>query len=419
MTSRKDLRIAVVGGGMVGVACAVKLQRAGLKVDLFEAASRFGELGAGVGFGPNALRALKGLGLYDAMLARIGEEPNMEPFQFVSEREGHEMIYDVTECRRPVFLEAVTSLLDAERVHFNRRLKSISQSLKLGHTTSTLHFLDGSTFEVDAVLGADGIRSTTRAVIAGHLTRPAWTNTVAYRALIPSEAIREANLKTNLFTRKPTNMLGDNRHMIIFPIDNGTIVNVVIFCTDRSRPAGSIEVPLRQWVVPVEKQEIVDAFQGSGSDVQKIISLVQDPKKWSIHALEPTLSTYVRDNIALVGDAAHGMCPHLGSGVGQGFEDALAICELLTDPRTNLSNVPDVFKAYDEIRRPRANKVLRASAAAGDLYEIWREGAPVHELEPRLHDLWGWVWYHDLREDIASAQQSLENKGVWPVTARM
>ncbi|EIW76211.1 hypothetical protein CONPUDRAFT_130691 [Coniophora puteana RWD-64-598 SS2] len=213
-------------------------------------------------------------------------------------------------------------------------------------------------------------------------------------------------------------MLGDNRHMIIFPLDEDT-VNVVIFVTDKSRPTGSVEVPLRQWVVSVEKQEIVDAFEGSGPDVQKIISLVEEPaKKWSIHALEPTLSTYVRENIALVGDAAHGMCPHMGSGVGQGFEDALVICELLTDPRTDVSNVQDVLKAYDEIRRPRANKVLKASAAAGDLYEVWNKDASVNELEPRLHGLYEWVWYHDIQEDIASARRGLESRGDWSAVAR-
>ena len=212
MTSSKDFRVAIVGGGMVGVACAVRLQRAGLQVDLFESASKFGEIGAGVGLGPNALRALKGLGLYDAMIARAVEEPNMEPFQFISEKEGHEMIYELPTSpgdsdvgmaiHRAVFLEAVTSLLDAKRTHFHKRLESISQSETLGRTVSKLHFQDGTTFEADLVLGTDGIWSSTRAAVAGNLAKPVWTNTVAYRALIPSELVKEANLKTNVFRRK-------------------------------------------------------------------------------------------------------------------------------------------------------------------------------------------------------------------------
>ncbi|EIW83983.1 FAD/NAD(P)-binding domain-containing protein [Coniophora puteana RWD-64-598 SS2] len=422
MTSSKDLRIAIVGGGIVGVACAVRLQRAGLKVDLFESASKFGEVGAGVGFGPNAIRALKGLGVYDAMMARTGEELNMEPFQYISEQEGHELVYDQPigsgdvdvgmTIHRAVFLDAVVGLLDAERTHFSKRLDRITQSEELGHTVSTLHFQDGTTFEADVVIGADGIRSATRVAVAEHSTRATWSNTVAYRGLIPSEHIREVNLKTDLFRGKPTNILGDNRHLIIFPVSNNEIVNVVIFCTDRSKPAGSVDVPVQDWTIPVEKQEIFDAFKGCGSDVHKIISLLKDPRRWAIHLLDPTLSSFVRDNIALVGDAAHGMCPHLGSGAGQGFEDALVICELLLDPRTNVSNVQDVFKAYDEIRRPRANKVLKASTAAGDLYETWRD-VPIDELKTRLHDMWGWIWYHDLQGDILSTERSLEERGVW------
>lgn len=40
MTYQKDFHVAIVGGGMCGLASAVYLSRAGIKVDVFESAVR-------------------------------------------------------------------------------------------------------------------------------------------------------------------------------------------------------------------------------------------------------------------------------------------------------------------------------------------------------------------------------------------
>lgn len=122
-------------------------------------------------------------------------------------------------------------------------------------------------------------------------------------------------------------------------LTNTSKINVVIFCTDRSIPAGSVEIPAHKWVTPAAKQEVLDAYEDCGSEVQTLLSLIPNPSKWSVHAVDPPLTSYVKGQIALVGDAAHGMCPHLGAGVGQGFEDALLLCKLLTHPGTASTNL--------------------------------------------------------------------------------
>ncbi|MCQ4323266.1 FAD-dependent oxidoreductase, partial [Stutzerimonas stutzeri] len=65
MNAKKPaLRVAIVGGGISGLALALSLcKHSHLNVQLFEAAPAFGEVGAGVSFGPNAVRAIVGLGL--------------------------------------------------------------------------------------------------------------------------------------------------------------------------------------------------------------------------------------------------------------------------------------------------------------------------------------------------------------------
>ncbi|EXF91058.1 hypothetical protein HK44_029510 (plasmid) [Pseudomonas fluorescens HK44] len=67
--NKPGLRIGIIGGGISGVALALELCRySHLQVQLFECAPAFGEVGAGVSFGPNAVRAIVGLGLGEAYL---------------------------------------------------------------------------------------------------------------------------------------------------------------------------------------------------------------------------------------------------------------------------------------------------------------------------------------------------------------
>lgn len=100
-----------------------------------------------------------------------------------------------------------------------------------------------------------------------------------------------------------------------------------------------MEIPVSQWVTQASTQELLEVFDDCGPEVKKLLSLIEKPKKWAIHSVDPPLDNFSRGSVALIGDAAHGMCPHLGAGVGQGLEDVRVICQLLTHPQTKLSNV--------------------------------------------------------------------------------
>ncbi len=63
------LSVAIVGAGMGGLATAAALHRAGIGVDVYEQASKFARLGAGIQIGCNAMKVLRGLGLEPVMRA--------------------------------------------------------------------------------------------------------------------------------------------------------------------------------------------------------------------------------------------------------------------------------------------------------------------------------------------------------------
>ncbi|OAX40897.1 FAD/NAD(P)-binding domain-containing protein, partial [Rhizopogon vinicolor AM-OR11-026] len=379
MSFNKDFRVAIVGGGICGLACAGYLSRAGIHVDLFESASIFKEIGAGVDLGrPNAVRALDFLGLTETVLAHANlSKPEIRPFRFISALAGHQLIHDYETLpedlgfgiHRPAFMDALAGLIDPSIIHFNKRCVSVTKHDDPGRGASIIHFADGTTFEAEVVLGADGIRSTVRRTVTEQhdATRVVFSRTVVYRALLPLEDILQAGVQID-FSRLPHNLVGVNKHLIIYPMRNGKIINVVIFYTDKSIPEGT-EIPVSQWVTSASTQELLEAFDDCGPEVKKILSLIEKPSKWAIHSVDPPLDKFSRGSVALIGDAAHGMCPHLGAGVGQGLEDVRVICELLTHPQARLSNIESVLEAYDFVRQPRANMILRRSVWAGELYE--------------------------------------------------
>lgn len=57
MPASNPFDIAIVGGGISGLTLAISLYKQNVPVTVYESASKFGEIGAGVGFGPNAVRA--------------------------------------------------------------------------------------------------------------------------------------------------------------------------------------------------------------------------------------------------------------------------------------------------------------------------------------------------------------------------
>ncbi|RDB28546.1 Salicylate hydroxylase [Hypsizygus marmoreus] len=364
---RKDFKVAIVGGGMCGLLCAVGLARAGIQVNVFESATKFGEVGAGVGLGPNAIRALDGLGVLEAILRRT-DEPTTESlsFRFITGVGNHDHVYlypvpsnhTGIGIYRPAFLEALEPLIDAKIVHFGKRCISISTCTSRSHL---LHFEGGDVHEADLVIGADGIRSVVRSFVDPETTgRVVYSNSVAYRSLLSLQSLKEAGVKTDL-TSQPLCWVGNNKHIITYPVQAKKMINIVAFSTSSEAPVGSntIDPP---WVRSASQNEILDAFSGWGDDAITLLKQMANPSKWYLHSMNPPLKNYIKQRVVLIGDAAHPMVPHLGAGVGQGFEDTLALCKLLSHRQTRRENLDVVLDAYNAIRVPRARAPTTAKS---------------------------------------------------------
>lgn len=114
----------------------------------------------------------------------------------------------------------------------------------------------------------------------------------------------------------------------------------------------------------------------------------------------------------MMGDAAHATTPFQGQGAGQAIEDA-CVLETLFGRVKRGKDVPNVFAAYDQVRRPRSQRVVKTSREAGKLLGMMAEGVggDLEKMRERLETRMRWIWNRDLErqngEAVALFEESL------------
>lgn len=386
---QKDFSVAIVGGGIGGLTLAIGLHDRGVPVHIYESASKFAEIGAGIAINPAAMGALQRLNLYDSFLEFADFAPNNLFFQWRLAEPEEQTLLSETICEkygsayihRAELLDTFIRKVPKQICSFGKRLKTLEQpSGAQGKVTMT--FEDGSTHQADLVIGCDGIHSRVRGALDPTTAGPSavagsdslvWSGTWAYRGLIPRQRFVEAlgTEKGEFYADHAQMMLAKDSHILIFPIQGGKTVNLVAFKTDRSRWPQRTPFPKGQaWIQETSQQALLDDFANYSSDLIKMLKCVDKPSKWALHQVVPSLTSYIHRRIIVSGDAAHGGVPHQGAMAGQAIEDALFLSNLLSHPKVNNANLTKALEVYDRIRVPRGNKVVESSLEAGDTYEF-------------------------------------------------
>jgi salicylate hydroxylase len=420
MSKKPALRVGIIGGGISGVALALDLCRhSHLDVQLFESAAAFGEVGAGVSFGANAVRAIAGFGLAEPYGLAADRTP--EPWQDVwfEWRRGDDAGYisasvapgvGQSSVHRADFLDVLASRLPEGVARFNKRAVGVEQR----GDEVRVRFTDGSDYVGDLLIAADGIKSAIRGHvlegIGAAAAAPRFSGTCAYRGLIDSQRLRDAYRAAGVdehLVDVPQMYLGLDAHILTFPVKQGRIINVVAFVSDRSQPDPQWpeDAP---WVREASQEEMLRAFTGWGDAARILLECIAKPTYWALHDLAE-LPGYVHGRVALIGDAAHAMLPHQGAGAGQGLEDAYFLARLLGDPQVGQDKLGELLTVYDALRRPRACRVQRTSREAGDLYELRDPtvGDYGQALGATLASRFDWLWNHDLEADVGEARARL------------
>ncbi|KAI0352415.1 FAD/NAD(P)-binding domain-containing protein [Trametes cingulata] len=464
-STQPRFRLAIVGGGIAGLTLAVALghyenRASPIEVHLYEAGPEITTVGAGISVWPRTWSVMRHLDLYEqlsrASVQSLGNEgDDLKPaFIFRKSdcpREGFEfgrvMVPNgSTTMHRADMVDVLVKNLPAScSIHTSKRLINYTEtSAADGSIVYTLHFADDTTAEADVLIGADGIKSKTRASMYDYAHRrdclpdvkredcercsratPKWTGTVGYRYLIPTERMLEVNPEHHaLKIKAPMSYSGKSKHIITYPISHGKYLNWIGFVTI---PGGEGTTYPKKWVIDALKEEVIAHFSGWEPEVEQMIQLVDKPTLWAIHVVE-NLPFSVSGRVALMGDAVHAMTTHFGAGGGQAIEDAYILGRLLADPRTSLARVPDVFRIYQDVRLPFARGVVNNARKAGLMYEFsWPglyDGSPAQglseeaalavekqqlaDLGEAIQEIWQWQWKERFEDQWEEAETQYE-----------
>src|SRR5258708_5270034 len=168
------LSVAIVGAGMGGLATAAALHRAGSGGNVYEQASKFTRLGAGIQIGCNAMKVLRGLGLEPLMRASAFYPRSWNNREYDTGEVRFDMIFGEQAEQRygaPYLLghrgdlhAALASAVPAEAIHLDHRVVDIEQN---PDRSVKLAFANGSAVEADAVVASDGVHSFVRDQLFG------------------------------------------------------------------------------------------------------------------------------------------------------------------------------------------------------------------------------------------------------------
>lgn len=326
---RRPERVAIVGAGIAGLSLAHALGRAGIDVELYERKDGPSAEGAGLSLWPNAVRALRDVGLgdvVDAVAHRLPEASTVTPDGSVLMRVPLDRIEPrfgpLVAVHRAELLAALTERVEAP-IRYGARVAAADGALAV----------DGAVIEADLVVGADGIGSAVRELVAPGVA-PRAAGYAAWRGVAStgSETPRGA-----------TEAMGRGHRFGLVPLSGGRTYWFAVVPGD----GASADLPaiFNAWHEPIAA--VLAAPQADQPSCLEIADL-------------PPLPRWHRGNAVLAGDAAHATTPNLGQGAALALADVATLARLLTE-RAPAEALP----AYERARKRRAEAIVRQSRQVG------------------------------------------------------
>ncbi|MFJ2738344.1 FAD-dependent oxidoreductase [Streptomyces sp. NPDC087440] len=356
----------IVGGGIGGLATALALHRRGWRVEVLERAPEFTEIGAGISLWPNALHALAALGLADAVRALgaveatggvrdlrgrwLSRTDNAE----VARRFGHPLLV----LHRADLLRVLAEALPADCLRPGTEVTAIRDP---EHRPVVEHRAGVS--RPDLVVGADGLRSAVRRTLWPTAAGPRYAGYTAWRTVTGPLAGPPAEGAATW---------GRGERFGFTALPGG---RMYCFAT-ATVPEGGGSPGSSPYA------ELLRRFGSWPDPIPALLAAVPADAvlRHDLYDLPP-LPSFVRGRVALVGDAAHAMTPNLGQGACQALEDAVTLAHCLDGG----GDAARGLRAYDLVRRPRAQAVARRSARLGTIGQLsWPPAVLLRDTAARL-----------------------------------
>jgi 2-polyprenyl-6-methoxyphenol hydroxylase-like FAD-dependent oxidoreductase len=336
----------VVGAGIAGLTAAIALDQAGMSVEIIERATALTQAGTALSLWPNALAALRRIGLSEA-IADIGYH---ETTGIVRHWSGREIIR-IDQSRLHPSSDTPTSVV--HRGELQRVLLAAASHLPLSLQTSVrrvgtdgsdgiVELSGGKQLRSSVVLACDGVGSVARSVTDN--PEPRYTGRTSWRALLDgaSHLVGEACLSA-----------GPGKQFIACPLRG----DLTYWAADVAMPEGANGSLLDK------KAFLLECFAGWHHPVLELIRRAEEDQLVTADIYDAVPRVLRAGRVALLGDAAHPMTPDLGQGACQGIEDGVVLATCMAqepDPDLALAN-------YQAARLRRVQSMVRESRRLGVL----------------------------------------------------
>ncbi len=355
-------RIAIIGGGIGGLAAALALERRGAETIVCEQSGALSEIGAGLNLTPNAVKALRALDLEKETQA-IAAETNFlnirswKSGRYISRTKRGDFRQKFgapnLSVHRADLLDVLAAALKTTQIRFGARCVAVEGN----DNSAAARFADGSSIEADIVVGADGIHSVVRSSLFGADT-PHFTGCICWRGMAPVDAV-----PSDINTEDGTMWMGPHGHVVHYPVRRGELLNIVAHIDSDAWTEES-------WTRQCDVSEVIETYAEWNSELTRVYPSSERWYKWALYDRDP-LEHWTKGRATLLGDSAHAMLPYLGTGAGMAIEDAVVLGAAVGRESNDLSAA---LVAYEQLRVPRTKACVlgaRARAKENHLASPW------------------------------------------------
>ncbi|KAI9041771.1 salicylate hydroxylase [Aspergillus affinis] len=323
-----------------------------------------------------------------------------ERFGEVDRTDGRKSVTSIV--HRAAFLHELLADASPERMHVSKQLVRFEERVD---GSLTLYFADGSTHDCDVLASADGIRSTVRKLLLGvddHAAEPRNTGAWCVMTLKPYAAA-QASLGAGPLVQFVVAAYekdaegSDRRHRTVGADEIKRLFEGFPAHLVRAVDEASL-LPLISSCIPVNIDQL----------------LCDQPEQPAMYLWDhPPARTYVSESgsVCIIGDAAHATTPWQAAGCAMSIEDSLVLSTLLGRARS-VSDAQTALKVYDQVRRPRTQRIVASSRGTGQIMSGLTEGFGLdfEKLKAGLLPRWDFIVGFDNEKHREEAIQLLKRE---------